>query len=288
MHILEGTYFGSYYFEAMKLLRESMLMSVITNNLEVSFNLTSKDLKTLNDLDMQLLRGCLLTGAKSPQCLMLLELGLVLVSYLLKKKRILYLHHLLTVDESSLVVKVFRKQVSSLKKGDWVQTVLNDLKDLKIELSFSQIAGISKAKFKSTVKESCEKACFLALLKEMESLKKDKEIQYKSLITQSYLMHDSGLSVHSMRNIYHIRCREIQLKSNHPSAYSDINCPSPGCLSPDTQNHLFTSSCFSDRNKIVSNNTRYEDIFCGDIESQVNVMQIMCSNLEFRRLTLSD
>ena len=105
--ILEGTYFGSHYFEVMLLLREAMLMSVITNNLEVSFNLTTKDLKALNDLDMQLIRGCLLLGAKSPKCLMLLELGLVPVSHLVKRKRIMYLHHLLTTDESSLVSKVF-------------------------------------------------------------------------------------------------------------------------------------------------------------------------------------
>ena len=115
-NILEGTYFGSHYFEALKLLRESMLMSVITNNLEVAFNLTQKDYKILNDLDIQLLRGCLLLGAKSPQCLIFLELGFIPVSYLVKKKRVLYLFHLLTTDESTLVSQVFSKMISSPKK----------------------------------------------------------------------------------------------------------------------------------------------------------------------------
>ena len=64
-HILEGTYFGSSYFEAMKLMRESMLLSVITNNLEVSFNLTTRDIKTLNNIDIQLLQQCLCHGGKS-------------------------------------------------------------------------------------------------------------------------------------------------------------------------------------------------------------------------------
>ena len=53
--ILEGTYFGSFYFEALKVMREAMLMSVITNNLEAAFNITAKDIKTLNDLNCQLL-----------------------------------------------------------------------------------------------------------------------------------------------------------------------------------------------------------------------------------------
>ena len=143
--ILEGTYFGSFYFEAMKLLRETMLLSVITHNLEVAFNLSAIDMKILNDLDMQLLRRCLLTGSKSPQCLMLLELGLVSVSYLVKKKRIMYLYHLLTSDDSSLVSQIFRKMASLSKKGDWVHTVLKDLKDLNIQLSFAQIANLSKS-----------------------------------------------------------------------------------------------------------------------------------------------
>ena len=159
-NILRGTYFGAHYFVALKLLRESMLMSVITNNLEVSFNLTTKEYKILHDLDMQLLRGCLLLGAKTPQCLILLELGFVSVSYLVKKKRVMYLFHLLTTDESSLVSQVFHKQRSSAKRGDWVNTVLKDLKDLKIDLSFSQIARIKKTVFKRIVRESVEKACF--------------------------------------------------------------------------------------------------------------------------------
>ena len=51
LEILEGTYFGTYYFKAMKLLRESMFFSVVTNNLEVSPNLTKNDLKPLEGLD---------------------------------------------------------------------------------------------------------------------------------------------------------------------------------------------------------------------------------------------
>ena len=46
VNILEGTHFGDHYFEAMKLLRESMFLSVVTKNLEVSFNLTNKYVKT--------------------------------------------------------------------------------------------------------------------------------------------------------------------------------------------------------------------------------------------------
>ena len=205
--ILEGSYFGSFYFDVVKLLRESMLISVITHNLEISFNLTEKEVKMLNDLDMQLLRGSLLLGARSSQCLILLELGLTSVSYILKRKRVLYLHHLLTTDQSSLVAAVFREQVRTTKRGDWVQTVIRDLEDLGINKSFSEIASIGKQHFKKLVKQSCENACFYQLIEEKQKLSKGKDISYSSFRTQPYLMSESGLSIETMRRIYHTKCR---------------------------------------------------------------------------------
>ena len=139
-HILDGIYFGCSYFEAMMLLRDSMLMSVITHNIEVCFNLTPNELKMLHDIDLQLLRGCLQVGQKSSQSLMFLELGIITVPFLLKKKRLMYLHHLLTTDTSSLVSKVFRKQIDSPRKGEWVDTALKDLDELNIKFSFNEIS----------------------------------------------------------------------------------------------------------------------------------------------------
>ena len=69
LQILEGTFFGSYYFEALVLMRESMLVSVLTNNLEVAFNITSKDLKSLDQIDMQLLREGLQVSSKASKSL---------------------------------------------------------------------------------------------------------------------------------------------------------------------------------------------------------------------------
>ena len=77
-----------------------MFMSVVTHNLEVSFRLTDKDIKPLEDLDQQLLRKCTMTSAKSSRILTLMELGLSSVSMEIQRKRVLYLHHLLTSSNS--------------------------------------------------------------------------------------------------------------------------------------------------------------------------------------------
>ena len=140
LQILNGAYFGSFYFEALNLLRETMFLTVITHNLEVSFNLNARDLKLLSDLDMQLLRSCLSLGRKSSQTLILLELGLTNVNYFLKKKRIMNLHFPLTSDRSSLVATVFNQQVKGEGSNSWIQRVTKDLQELEINLSFSQIS----------------------------------------------------------------------------------------------------------------------------------------------------
>ena len=122
--------------------------------------------------------------------------------------------------------------------------MIKDLKDLKIDLSFSQIASLNKSNFKRLVKNAIKRECFRTLMKEKESLRKGQDLQYDSLEMQPYLLSNNGLSVKNMRKIYHMRSREIQLKCSYPSAFKDTSCPYQGCESQDTQKHLFASLCF--------------------------------------------
>ena len=92
LHILEGTYFGECYFEALKLLRNTMVTSILTYNIEVLFNLTKIDIKSLDKIDLFLLRKAMMTSSKVSRCLVLLELGFMSVEYVLKQKRIIKIH----------------------------------------------------------------------------------------------------------------------------------------------------------------------------------------------------
>ena len=141
---------------------------------------------------------------------------------------------------------------------------------------------MSKPKFKSLVKSSCEKAFFNHLLSEKNKLSKGKEITYLKLETQPYLKPGMGITVHSMRRIYHIRCREVYLKCNYPAAFSDKKCPAPH-FENDQQKHVYHCSFFSSNNEILSENLSYEDIFQNDVKKQFQVMTIFYARLEVRR-----
>ena len=229
LQILTEIYLGEHYFEALILLRNSMLISVITSNLEVAMNLTAKEIKMLDDIDMRLLRAGMMVSAKSSRCLLLLELGLVSVKYILKRKRLGYLHYLLTSEDQNLAKMVLQEQVRSPKQWEWLSQVKKDLKDLKIELTISQLASLSKLKFKAILKEATEGACLEDLLREKGKQSKGKELNYSSLELQPYLKSGNGISIENMRHIYFSRCRENFLKANFKSLFQEDNCVAPLC-----------------------------------------------------------
>ena len=105
LQILEEVHLGSFFFEALKQLRNSMLISVLTYNLEVSHNMTKQEIKALEDLDLSLIRKALHLSAKSSHHLIYLETGLMSVEWIMKKKGLLYFHHLINSDDSSISKK---------------------------------------------------------------------------------------------------------------------------------------------------------------------------------------
>ena len=90
-----------------------------------------------------------------------------------------------------------------------------------------------------------------------------------------------------MRRIYQTKCRELDVKANYPSAYSDNKCPASGCKSEDNQKHLFESACFTNDHMITNNETKYEDVFSSNIEEQIRVTDILFLKLEARRRVIS-
>ena len=101
MCILEGVHFGQHYFQAAKMLTNSMIISVLTHNCEVLYNVTQKDIQIAESFDHQLIRKiCHLSRASVS--IMMLEMGLWPLRFVIKIC-LLYLHHILTRDENSLI-----------------------------------------------------------------------------------------------------------------------------------------------------------------------------------------
>ena len=113
---------------------------------------------------------------------------------------------------------IIRRQRESPNKGPWVNLEINDLKEIKIDLSFSQIEELPKTKFKNIEKDACNNASFLSLLKEKDKTSTGKYLYYESLETEPYFFPSSGANLETMRRIFHTRSRKIDVKANFRSA----------------------------------------------------------------------
>ena len=148
--ILENIHLGKYFFHALKMLRESLFVSVITHQSEVWFNVVEKELKDLETLDSSLLSQALRTNIKTSQCMILLELGLEPIRYIIKKKRIMYLHHLMTNGRHKLAGNVLEEQLKNPLKGDFAQMCIEDLKE--IDMTIDELVLMTKNEMKKRVK----------------------------------------------------------------------------------------------------------------------------------------
>ena len=72
---------------------------------------------------------------KTPLETLYLETGCVPIRFILKSRRLNFLHYILSDREDSLLSNVFRAQCDNPVKGDWVK---KDLEDLEINLSFEE------------------------------------------------------------------------------------------------------------------------------------------------------
>ena len=273
LQIIEGIYFGEFTFEAFIMLRSSLFLSVITNNLEVSV-LNKTDVKTLESLDHQLIRRALQINSKQSTVLMMLELGIMSIKYVLIKKRLMYLHHIMNSNEKSLINQIFHEMLKSPLKTDWATMIKQDMKRIKLNLSFEEISMSPKNKFKRNLKELCERACLEDYLQQKSGLSKGKMLSYNSLSIQSYFKSKNALSADSMRKIYALRTRSLPLKCNAPSQYSDKLCLVPDCLEEDREEYVFSCVYLSEGGEVLQTNIKYEDIFAINVQNQEIVKDI--------------
>ena len=81
----------------------------------------------------------------------MLELGIVPIRYILMKKRLLFLYYILKEDKESMMFKVFETLNNDNRNGDFVFLTNQDRKDLDIDLTNSEIEGMSHFMWKKLV-----------------------------------------------------------------------------------------------------------------------------------------
>ena len=84
-----------------------MFLSVALLNSESWLNLTQADVNELEQADRLLMRQILGTSSSCPSSALYLEMGCVEISLIIKAKRIMFLHYIVSRDEGELISKIF-------------------------------------------------------------------------------------------------------------------------------------------------------------------------------------
>ena len=77
----------------------------------------------LEDFDKIRLQNMLNGHSKTPTEAYYLELGILPIKYIIKSRRIMFLHYILSRDENDLLAKFFEAQNLRPGKNDWCYTV---------------------------------------------------------------------------------------------------------------------------------------------------------------------
>ena len=86
-----------------------------------------------------------------------METGLLPIKFMVMKRRLLYLHNILTKPKSELIRKVYDVQRNMFTKHDWYNLVMEDRNQLGIVQSDEQISKMSKESFSKIITKAVQK-----------------------------------------------------------------------------------------------------------------------------------
>jgi hypothetical protein len=279
LSILDELPLGTYRIEAGLQMRNGMLIGGMLTNADVWVCLKEKHYLKFEQVDEFLLRGILQAHSKTAKEVLHLDTGTVPLRYVIKNRRLNYLHHIVTRDKNELISRVFFAQVRSPVKNDWAVLVGKDLTEIDFKLSHSAIAKMKKEKFKTIIKRKIRESAFEYLQNIKLSHSKVKHIEYSGLDIAPYIK-DTRFTADEKFCLLKLRTSMTLVKNNFRSRYPDVSCQCDGNL-PQTQAHLLNCDIISENCPQLRNNTDvvYSDIF-SEPDRQLPAVRLYAAVLE--------
>ena len=282
--IVNGLSLGNYYFKIGFFLREVMLINGILTNSEVWSPLNDSQIDVLQNVDLILLKKLTNGHSKTAKEAFYLETGSLPLKYVIMKRRLMYLHTILSRPEDDLTKQFYYVQKTIFTKDDWFRIVMNDRAELNISHTDQEISNMSKDKFRTLVTTAIEKKA-LSYLNEI-AMGHSKSINLvKTKLQREKYFEDPKFSKSEAELLFALRTRTIRnIKKNFPTQFNN-NMKCQLCsLHEDCQEDLLTCSELSKRVKIPPD-VKYSDIY-ESTEKQIKIVKIMKQLLRTREVLL--
>ena len=279
---LSDVNYGRYMLQTGLLMRDSIFVSKMLLNSEVWHSVTKSQLEELEIVDKILLRHLLNAHSKTGLEWIFADTGKLNLRSLLQIRRLMYLWHLLSREESEMISRVYNTQKVSHSVGDWVRLVEGDKTELGITLTDRDIQGVSKNVFNNFVKKKVRSN----MLKQLAELKKKhskaKYLDCSELKPAKYIQ-DSRFNTSEKHLLFKLRSKTLDVKENFKGQNKSPWCTTCG-LFPETQNHLLQCPELVIHLKYMNVNfsTLNEIFIYGNIHQQQMIVKIYSDIIEIR------
>ena len=211
-----------------------------------------------------------------------LELGIIPLREIIKQRKLNFLHYILAQDEDSIMFKVFEKQYQERHKKDWVSSILMDLEELKLDVTFVQIQNTSKMRWRNMIRKSIEENTFRKLENMKNLHSKVKDLKHTRLKMQEYFLSNGieNVTKQDTQLIFKMRSKVTNVKNNIKGQYETLECGA--CLTEnETQKHVYEcQQIWSKQNNINLEKPDYEKILWGNVEEKIKIARIFYENMK--------
>ena len=111
----------------------------------------------LEQVNLALLRNFMHGHAKCSKVFFHLEFGLLSFRHLIRIRRLMFHHNIITRGDEELINKVYQNQKNTHIKGDWYRTLLTDFEFIQEDLNEEFIKATSRKVYRKIVGEKVTK-----------------------------------------------------------------------------------------------------------------------------------
>ena len=268
---LDSLKLKKYYFECGLLFMNVILRGSILYAAETYYNLTEKELRIIERIEESYMRKLLKTTAGCPVIQLYLELSQIPARFAIIKARLMFLKSILNENESSRLAQFVKLQFDERKKGDWIVSCIEDLKELGFTGSLEEIKELKRNNFRNIINKKIRENAFKYLLKKQRS--KGKDIDYQEYQMADYLLPNNSLkNIEDQRYLFAIRNKMINIPSNFGKTVKCI------CEEIESMSHIYECSKMSKEEKTIN----FEKIYNGKLREKVIVLEKFRNNMKIR------
>ena len=246
-------------------LRKAMLVNSMLFNSECWHGIKLADIEKFEKVDEFLLKGLTNSHSKIPLPALYMDLGVEPLRFTWAARRIMYLHTLLTRDQTELTNKIYKAQKEDPIDGDFYKLVTDDMKMIEFNINEEDICKFGKKDLMKIVKMKCKEAAFKHLTTEKASKHKMDHIEYTHLGTQPYMISPQFMRDDSSL-LLSLRTRTVRgIRSDFGNMYQDKSCPL--CTyTCDSLSHVLVCTALQKSQSETTEKYQYIDVFSNDLQ----------------------